>query len=118
MKLLADENIPLSVVKALEEAGYDIVGIRGYSPGISDIAVMQYAHSEHRVILTFDKDFGELAVKERATPCPGVILIRIPKKNPAWIAEYVRAVIQSRKDWEGQFSVIEEDRVRMRSLRP
>ena len=72
--------------------------------------------STHRVILTFDKDCGEPAVKECATPCPGVILIRIPKKNPAWIAEYVRAVIQSRKDWEGQFSVIEEDRVRMRSL--
>lgn len=41
MKLLADENIPLSVVNALEEAGYDIMGVQGYSPGISDVAVMQ-----------------------------------------------------------------------------
>ncbi len=85
-------------MNALEEAGYDIVGVRDHSPGISDIEVMQYAHSAHRVILTFDRDFGELAVKERATPRPGVILIRTPKKSPAWIAEYIRAVIQSHKD--------------------
>jgi len=87
MNLLADENSPLSVVNALEEAGYDIVGVRDHSPGISDSEVIRYAHSTHRVILTFDKDFGELAVKERVTPCPGVVLIRIPKKSPAWIAE-------------------------------
>ncbi|MCJ7741588.1 MAG: DUF5615 family PIN-like protein, partial [Methanoregula sp.] len=43
MKLLADENIPASVVRVLKEDGYDIRWIRIESPGISDIEVMRYA---------------------------------------------------------------------------
>ena len=65
MKLLADENIPFSIIRALQEEGYDIRWIRTDAPGISDIDVMRYAHQDKRVILTFDLDFGELAVKDR-----------------------------------------------------
>ena len=77
MKLLADENIPASVVRLLEEDGYDIRWIRIDSPGISDIEVMRNAHQEKRVILTYDKDFGELAVKVPIYPSSGIILIRL-----------------------------------------
>lgn len=62
MKLLADENIPLSLIRELQEAGYDIIGVRSYCPGISDKEVLEYAHTDHRIIVTFDKDFGELAL--------------------------------------------------------
>ena len=58
MKLLADENVPLSIIRALEEDGYDIRCIRLNAPGISDIEVMQYAHKDKRVILTFDLDLN------------------------------------------------------------
>ncbi len=75
---------------------------------------MQIAHKESRIILTFDKDFGELAVKQKAVPCRGVLLLRIPKKSPGKIADYVTNVIRSRDDRE--MSVIEEERVRMRPL--
>jgi len=64
--------------------------------------------------LTYDKDFGELAVREKVYPCKGVILVRIVKKNPDLIAGYLRDVIRSREDWVGHFSVIEEERIRMR----
>ncbi|MCX6701534.1 MAG: DUF5615 family PIN-like protein [Methanomicrobiales archaeon] len=42
MKLLADENIPCSVVRVLVDGGYDIVWIRTKAPGISDLDVMRY----------------------------------------------------------------------------
>ena len=58
MKLLADENIPSSIVRTLAEGGYDIIWIRTQSPGISDPEVMKYAYQEKRVLLTYDKDFG------------------------------------------------------------
>jgi len=78
---------------------------------------MRIAHKESRIILTFDKDPGKLAVKQKAIPCRGVILLRIPpKKSPNQIAEYIQNVIRSRDDWEGHMSVIEEERVRMRPL--
>jgi predicted nuclease of predicted toxin-antitoxin system len=116
MKLLADENIPASVVRLLEEDGYDIRWIRIESPGISDIEVMRYAHQEKRIILTYDKDFGELAVKDPIYPSFGIILIRFSQKNPDLMAEYIRHVVKSRQDWEGHFSVIEVERIRMRPL--
>jgi len=116
MKLLADENVPLSIIRAGEEDGYDIRCIRLDAPGISDIEVMRYAHKDKRVILTFDLDFGELAVKDRVYPSAGIILLRLHQMNPHQMAEYTRGVIGSRKDWEGHLSVIENDRVRMRQL--
>jgi predicted nuclease of predicted toxin-antitoxin system len=116
MKLVADENIPASVVKVLRDDGHDIVWIRSESPGISDVEVMRFAHQKNRILLTYDKDFGELAVRDRIYPSRGIILLRIPQKNPDWIAGYIRDVIRSRQDWEGHFSVIEEERIRMRPL--
>ncbi len=85
MKLLADENIPSSVVRALVDGGYDIVWIRTEAPGISDLEVMRYAYQEKRILLTYDKDFGELAVKDNLCPTAGIILFRLSLKNPASI---------------------------------
>jgi predicted nuclease of predicted toxin-antitoxin system len=116
MKLLADENIPFSVVSKLTDGGYDVVWIRTESPGISDIDVMKYASREKRIILTYDKDFGELVVKDKICPSAGIILLRLPLKTPTGIAEYILSILRSRTDWEGNFSVIDEKRIRMRPI--
>ena len=63
MRLLANENFPLRAVEALRLAGEDVVWVRTESPGISDHDVLARAVSEDRVLITFDKDFGELAVR-------------------------------------------------------
>jgi predicted nuclease of predicted toxin-antitoxin system len=104
-------------VKELRDAGYDIRWIRTESPGISDPDVMRFAYREKRVILTCDKDFGELAVKETAYPSAGIILVRVFRQSPSAVAEYIRNILRSREDREGNFSVIEQDRIRMRPLR-
>ena len=116
MKLLADENIPSSVVRALSDGGYDIIWIRTEAPGISDLDVMRYDFQENRIILTYDKDFGELAVKDNFCPIECIILFRLSLKNPASIAKYILDILNSRTDWEGHFSVVEEERIRMRPL--
>jgi predicted nuclease of predicted toxin-antitoxin system len=116
MRLLIDENVPASVVRALEAEGYDLRWIRIEAPGISDSDVLRVAHQEERVVLTLDKDFGELAVRDTRFPSCGIILVRLPRMDPSQMARYLRDVIGSREDWEGHFSVIEEDRIRMRPL--
>jgi Uncharacterized protein conserved in bacteria len=116
MKILADENVPFSIIRMIEENGYDIRWIRKDAPGISDIEVMRYAYQDKRVILTFDHDFGELAVKDKAYPSVGIILLRLHQMTPHDMAEYITNIICSRDDWEGHFSVLEHDRIRMRSL--
>jgi predicted nuclease of predicted toxin-antitoxin system len=118
MKLLADENIPYSVVSTLADGGYDILWIRTESPGISDLDVIKYASRENRIILTYDKDFGELVVKDNLCPSAGIILFRLPMESPAVIAKYILDILKSRTDWKGHFSVIEEKRIRMRPLPP
>ena len=58
MKLLANENLPLDVIEALRDVGYEVAWIRADSPGIDDITILARAVAEERVLLTFDKDFG------------------------------------------------------------
>lgn len=74
------------------------------------------AVSEDRILLTLDKDFGEL-VFNRSIPTPkGIILFRLPPSAPPQFAGLAATVISNRTDWEGQFSVIEKDKIRMTAL--
>jgi len=77
---------------------------------------MRYAHQEKRVIMIYEKDFGQLAVKDPMYPSSGIILIRLSRKTPYLMAEYIRQVVKSRQDGEGHFSVVEAERIRMRPL--
>ena len=61
--LLADENVPGAVVAALRQQGHDVAWIHEDAPGRPDPEVLERAQQEHRVVVTFDKDFGELAFR-------------------------------------------------------
>jgi predicted nuclease of predicted toxin-antitoxin system len=63
MRILADENCPGDLVTALRSDGYDVVWIRMDAPDSNDPAILTRAQAERRIILTFDKDFGELAFR-------------------------------------------------------
>lgn len=76
MKFLADENFPGAAVAALRESGHDVLWVAADAPSTLDRAVLARALNEERVFLTFDKDFGELAWKERLPAQCGVILFR------------------------------------------
>ena len=118
MRFLADENIPGAVVAALAQAGHDVGWVRLVAPGMHDRDVLNWAYREDRILLTFDKDFGELARGQKA-PEPdkvGVILFRFPMPGPGAAARFVLNVIASRDDWAGHFSVVEPDRIRMREI--
>src|SRR5690242_16226164 len=107
MRFLANENFPRAAVEALRADGHDVRWIRTDAPGISDDAVLDRARGEGRVLLTFDKDFGELVLKRGARASHGVILFRIPLSLPLAIGQSVVRTIASRTDWQGHFSVVE-----------
>ena len=67
-------------------------------------------------MLTFDRDFGELAFRRRLPSSVGVILLRFPKLPPKSLASAVESVLSGRADWAGHFSVIEPARIRMTPL--
>lgn len=116
MRLLADENIPGEAVAALRVAGHDVAWIRVDQPGSSDRDVLARAQEENRILLTFDKDFGEFAWRERLPAACGVMLFRLPMPAPTDVGRVIVEIMNARGDWAGHFSVIEVDRIRMRPL--
>jgi predicted nuclease of predicted toxin-antitoxin system len=116
MRLLVNENVPGAAVAALESAGNDVLWIRTAAPGCSDPEVLAWAVREGRILVTFDKDFGELA-KAAALPAKcGIILLRIPMPRAVDVGQQLANLIMARSDWAGHFSVVEPGRVRMRPL--
>jgi hypothetical protein len=68
------------------------------------------------LLLTFDKDFGELVFRQGANASCGMILFRISQPSATAVAERITKILASRTDWEGHYSVVEDATVRMRLL--
>ena len=116
MRILANENFPGAAITAMRARGYDVVWIRTDAPGSKDRDILQRAETENRVLVTFDKDFGEMAFRLKLLASSGVILFRITAPSPQNVVQKVLAALASRTDWFGHFSVVEDSRIRMRML--
>lgn len=75
--------------------------------------MLALALAEKRVLLTFDKDFGELAFRRGLTSIHGVILLRPRLRSPDYLIRFTRAVLAQGHTWEGHFTVAEEGRLRV-----
>lgn len=115
-RFLADENFPGHAVALLRAAGNDVVWIRTDAPGMPDRAILARALAEQRVLLTFDKDFGELAFRHNLPANCGIVLFRIPMSPPGLAVGRIVHVVASRDDWTGRYWVIEPGRIRERQL--
>ena len=70
IRLLADEHIPVASIRAVREVGYDLVAVTEFARGADDATVLQMAHEEHRILLTFDaQELGKPAASMRARAC-------------------------------------------------
>jgi len=116
MRILANENVPGDAVQALRERGHDVAWVREDAPGSADAAVLSRAQAENRVVVTFDKDFGELAFGFGLPSSSGIVLLRVSIPSPSRAAEVVVAALESRSDWAGHFAVVEEYGIRMTPL--
>src|SRR2546423_1056645 len=77
-RFLANENAPREAVLAARAAGLDVTWMVELQPGAGDEIVLALAQREDRVLVTFDKDFGELVFRHGRAGSPGVILLRSP----------------------------------------
>lgn len=80
MKFLADESVDRQVVDQLRLDGHEVWYVAEKEPGISDDTVLDRANQEMAVLLTADKDFGELVFRQKRIAM-GVILLRLGKRQ-------------------------------------
>lgn len=116
MRLLVDQHVPKDVVEGLREDGYDVTWAQTSHPGADDETLLTVAQEEGRVLITFDTDFGTLAVHEGLPASSGIILFRLSLVSPVAVATAVRDAIRTRNDWDGHFSVVDDTQIRMRPL--
>jgi len=76
MEFVADESVDFEVVKLLRESNFDVFSISEYNAGIPDYEVLNIAYSKGCILITEDKDFGELTYRLNK-PSAGILLIRL-----------------------------------------
>jgi predicted nuclease of predicted toxin-antitoxin system len=117
MRFLADENVPVGVIEELIAISHDVEWVARLTPGVRDAEVFRQAATDARILLSFDKDYGDLAHRAESTIMPaGIVLIRSPVPRTREDCRALALVIAARDDWAGNFSVIEPGRIRRRQL--
>lgn len=93
---LANENVPYDAILAARTAGLDVSWIKEFDPGASDPVVMRHSLAQSRVLVTFDKDFGQLVFLHGAKASVGIILMRPRLRTAAYLARFVTGVLTHR----------------------
>jgi len=114
---VADEHIPLATINILRAAGYRVLSVREECPGANDEQILQLADCERLVIITCDKDFGELIYKEKAKFSSGVVYCCSSKFSPNEIAELILYHLNEfTAEFEGMITVLSRGKFRQRHL--
>jgi predicted nuclease of predicted toxin-antitoxin system len=114
MKVVADESVDRPVVERLRQDGHDVVYVQEHSPSISDDEVLQLANDCDALLLTGDKDFGELVYRLHRVH-GGVALIRLGGLTNLTKSEIVAQTFQDHaSELGGAFTVISPGLVRIR----
>jgi len=108
--------MPGDCVALLRSRGHEVLWIHQSDPGLADDLVLEKALSESRLLVTFDRDFGELVFRKGAKASCGIVLFRISMPSPGKVVQKVLTSLESRSDCENQFSVVSDAMVRMRPL--
>jgi len=114
LSLIADENVDRQIVALLRKEGHEVLYVAELDPGINDDDVLRQANERHALLLTADKDFGELVYRQRRLT-EGVVLFRLaglpPEKKAAFIASAIRTHVD---ELSHAFTVISPRMVRIR----
>ena len=114
---LANENFPVPSIYLLRNAGYEVAAIIEDSPGIEDTEVMARAVLEQSIILTFDRDYGEL-IYRRMLPAPwGIIHLRFEPLNPEEAGHRLLDLFGADEvTLEDYYTVVDQSQIRQRRL--
>ncbi len=114
MNLLADESVERQVVERLRQDGHKVLYVAEMEPGIADDIVLERANEKSALLITGDKDFGELVFRDKRLMANGVILLRLAGLSTARKAGIVsKAFGKHGVEFSNHFSVISPGRIRV-----
>jgi predicted nuclease of predicted toxin-antitoxin system len=97
MKILADENISRILVERLRQEGHLVEYIMEIARGSNDSTVLELANRQGALLVTDDKDFGELVFHQHLR-ASGILLVRLATLSPSQEVEVVVKVIREYSD--------------------
>lgn len=116
---LANENIPRPSVEYLREKGFAVKSIQDLHQGVTDLSVIEMARAEDLIILTFDRDYGELIFRHEIINPPPVIFIRYKGTDPEYAGRLMEALWKSERfDFRKAFTVIDKHGIRQKQYLP
>jgi len=116
MKFLADENLEYSIITFLRKKNIDVDAVRDKMKGAPDLTIIEYAFENNLIIITSDKDFGELTFRLKKLN-HGIILLRFPEDNTIEKANVLWTALKKLgEDAVNKFVVVEKNSIRVRSL--
>lgn len=116
MNLIADESVDRQIVDELRRSGHKVVYIAEVDPSISDNEVFDIANKINALLVTADKDFGEIVFRDGRIASKGVILLRLAGLSPTLKSGIVlNAIKENEPILAGSFTVISPGSVRRRA---
>lgn len=117
MRLLADVNIEAMLVRWLRAEAHDVVWASELPPSIPDEKLLAMANEDGRILLTYDRDFGELVFSRRSLS-EGIILLRfdapLQAERLGLLQRHWQAIVDQAS---GHFLVVTDRKLRIRPIR-
>jgi predicted nuclease of predicted toxin-antitoxin system len=112
--VLIDVSAGQAIAEALRELGHDVLAVRDHNPRMKDTDILAWATAEMRLVVTMDKDFGELVFRLGQAHA-GVLLLRLESATSDEKVHVVRMIFNNLADQlPGKFAVYQDGRVRIR----
>lgn len=117
MNFLANENIPYDSIAVLRNHQHTVISIKEQTPGISDIAVLNLAKESNAIILTFDKDYGDIIFRLNYENPPSEVFFRFKGFDSFFAANTLLKIIANPTiQLQGFFTIVEQESIRQRKF--
>ena len=118
ISIVADECVDDPIIDLLRADSYTVWSIGENIPSTPDLDVLREATIRHSLLLTEDKDFGDLVMRDRRPAPYGVVLYRFPEtmSSSQKAILLAQAFASDGANFPGMFSVIDEHKTRIRPL--
>jgi predicted nuclease of predicted toxin-antitoxin system len=116
MRFIVNEDVTGTVIHEIRQRGHDALSAKESMRSEPDEATLARAQAELQIVVSHDKDFDELAFRSKLPASCGIILLRLSGADPEMDNGRILESLERRTGWTGHFSVVTDERIRMRPL--